>query len=669
MNSLITIILVLLIVDTLLQIIFKPKHNRLACGIMAWAGRSPKSFNRDKFNILGIQNETRGVDSCGVSVDGEIYFGVDADKRFRDFVANEGYPTPRNIPVVIGHTRKSTVGSNNIDNAHPFGFGDSKKYGEEAYNFIGVHNGTIYNQKDLAEMFEIETTRPKVNSKNLNYTIDKIDSEILLESIYKSEKFKVLSQYNGAAAIVFYWVDQPDTIYAFHGASVKSLDSNEKTLYIERDLYCFQEHKNSLYISSQDHALRTIGATNDTLEEFEVNVVYKIKNGNFKTAKKYPVTRANQQHEKVYDYQKKRKNAVNNHGNGHLTNAYKQDKGGSEKVRTPFLKSNYVAISGLDSILDDVRCSPPSKKVYMEQLRYKRNGHCIDGVYVWITDFGFYFIGHDIADAETTFYRLFNKKFYNGDFVYNEVYLKDVDSKEYFIPFPENAGFRKNYADALKHFHYFVDGVKIISRLDFAQINEFLRNNKPFGVVALSNASCHPICEIKEKKFEVTPGIYLDGVLADGTICPLGSEKIYHIKKGECIGIELVDTAKHRVPFSNLDLIVSSITKFEDDMNNKPDSLEFESDKKKDNSKVIELPLTTKSKDAEEVKSLVNSLDNDVVEKIIDEMFLPVIEKFQVNKDRLEKYKNTEMGREAITLFNDFIAGASLLLQVEVTEY
>lgn len=40
------------------------------------------------------------------------------------------------------------------DNVHPFGFGSLND--SETYEFIGVHNGTVYNADDLAEKYNIE---------------------------------------------------------------------------------------------------------------------------------------------------------------------------------------------------------------------------------------------------------------------------------------------------------------------------------------------------------------------------------------------------------------------------------------------------------------------------------------------------------------------------------
>ena len=113
------------------------------CGIFGHSGRSPKKVSIDKLNILGIWNEERGTDSCGLSMDGDILKGVKSLSQYRDFISHYNIESPQVVPVVIGHTRKSTVGAHTLSNAHPFGFGKLKikDFKNPGYEFIGVHNG------------------------------------------------------------------------------------------------------------------------------------------------------------------------------------------------------------------------------------------------------------------------------------------------------------------------------------------------------------------------------------------------------------------------------------------------------------------------------------------------------------------------------------------------
>src|SRR4030042_2821699 len=285
----INIILGLLILNTLGILILKPKLDTLNCGIFAWAGKDPRKFNKTKLDVLGIYNEVRGGHSCGIAKDGEISIGIDKNKAYKDFLSTTGYDAPKKYPVVIGHTRQSTYGAHTVANAHPFGFGMIG----DGYEFMGCHNGTLLNHNDLAIEFEIDINETVSGSiPGVKVTRSKIDSEILLEILYKSKKYKVLSAYNGAAALVFTNVTKPNVINCFHGKSrkrdVENLEQEE-----ERPLFYWQESKNSVYISSMDSSLSAIGGNEETIKEFEFNTVYEITDGNVVTAKKIKVTRLN----------------------------------------------------------------------------------------------------------------------------------------------------------------------------------------------------------------------------------------------------------------------------------------------------------------------------------------------------------------------------------------
>ncbi len=623
------------------------------CGIMAWAGRSPKSFNQDKFNNLGIQNETRGTHSCGVSVDGEIYFGIDEKKRFRDFLAQGGYPMPKKIPIVIGHTRHATNGSHTAANAHPFGFGDAKG-NKELFAFIGVHNGTIYNHEDLAKEFGVEPYETSVNEKNAEFTRNKIDSEILLEIIFTSGKFKVLSQYNGAAALVFYNVNEPDTIFAFHGASVKQVGGNDKSLYIERELWAWQEHKNSLYISSQDHGLITIGGTEETMTNLKTNVVYKIKNGNLATATLFPLSRNAQQHEKEWEYQKKDKNKGKgkagvgpiNKDNGYAD--YYQGFGGSSKAPAMnFHKNTFNSkATPISNIFNDNQYGPKTSKITVEKLRYNRNGHGINGVYVWVVGHGFHFAGFTLEAAEKSFKLLVNKKWHEGDFIFSEERLKDIPENEITVPFPENV--HKKITDFSTYFHYFIDGMKIISHMDWKAALDLKKNGNGFSIQAISNITCHPVVDIDLNKDPENQGIFYKGVLATSAgFTPLGTPKIYEIDRGNCISIKMMETAAHRASFSNVQYMLEEFNKNEDA--NGP--------------KVILLPSgKTPAKDE------IDPVEEGILETLIDEIFCPIIDKAIESRERLNKYKDTELGRDALETIQELINNASKLVAEDITE-
>ena len=676
--NIINIILILLLIDTLFRILLKPKLDRFSCGIFAWAGRTPKSFDRSKFNVLGILNETRGKDSCGVAVDGEIFHGLDGNKEFRNFIVNKSYPQPNTVPIVIGHTRASTFGAHTLENAHPFGFGESKKVCKGNFAFTGVHNGTIYNYEDLAEMFKIEPKGTRI-SNNIEIPRDKIDSEILLEAIYKNKNYKILSQYNGAVAIIFTHVDEPEYIYCFHGASVKSILGKDQTNFIERPLFAYQEHKNSLYISSQKHGLQAIGGTDDTIFEFKTNKVYKIKNGNLASAEITTVSRIGQQHERIYQFEKKK---ISKEAERQMACAYNlkdYGEGGHNATAEPFRPKNNNPLFHTFNIYKDVQVGPKSKKVYMEQLRYKRNGHPLDGIFVWIPNYGFHFVGGELKGAEMQFWYLVDKKFFNNEFIFDEKTLSTED--DFIIPFPSTLtikggkiGFKKEITDPLHHFFFMYEGIRIKNYKDYAAAMNFRKNKNSFSTMALSNIACHPIIDLKYSyRPDESQGILFDGVLADGNFCPLGSEKIYYIFKGNNKQTELVDTAKHRVPFSNLDLVINELVTNEDDIMGKENN---EPKRKKEKLQVVH--------SLSQVEQLFNNNDNlfsagldpvilpetddefnDLLD-LLDELFLPIISKFQQSRVDLKKFKDTERGKKALKIINTFLKDTAGIVAVEL---
>ena len=59
----VNITLILLLLHYIGLHIFKPKLDTFNCGIGGYIGNN---FNKYKFNILGLYNDTRGGDSCGI---------------------------------------------------------------------------------------------------------------------------------------------------------------------------------------------------------------------------------------------------------------------------------------------------------------------------------------------------------------------------------------------------------------------------------------------------------------------------------------------------------------------------------------------------------------------------------------------------------------------------
>lgn len=510
------------------------------CGIFAWAGKNIKSFDKSKYDILGIYNIERGKDSCGVSYDGEIYPGVDKLKLYSDFMINNKIK-PKKFPVVIGHTRQASVGNIvNEENAHPFGFGTTE---QGDFEFIGCHNGTLYNKTELAKMFDLDVniaTEIETSTGVITYkTRQKIDSEILLEAIYTSGNYKVLSKYNGAAALVFTNTNEPNVIYVWKGAS-KNYNYSTNKVEEERPLFYYKQNKNSLYISSLSKSLVAIGGVMDkNVFSFEQNTIYKITDGDIDNSEKILVSRANAtQKEAVnYNYPSNNYNWGNYYQNDYNDVYYENNK--SVKNNTDLKTMIYnIHNEKLPNIQNSYR-----NRIYLNKFRYWRNGHTITGIYTWIPCYGFYFLSEENnVNALHVLKGLRGLPFINGDFIRDTEGLNLEDPiVNAFIPF------KKEKEISFKGLHYFIQGVKLISSLDYnitysKYKNSLIKNGKHINYIELSHMSNHPVIDLSTTiKNDNNQQIYQSGkIIESDKICPLLSERLYVIENGNVVKYSLL---------------------------------------------------------------------------------------------------------------------------------
>lgn len=231
------------------------------CGIWGYSGND---FNKYKFNILGLFNDSRGGDSCGTFLKTgkhiQITYGADKTKLYSSLVASGIHLELDNPEIALGHARKASVGGIGLAQAQPVII----KTDEGKALFAMIHNGTLVNYKELANKYGIEFD-PK-----------ETDSQVFARVVFRAG-YKVLEEYDGAGAFIF-WDrrDGGDSIKVFKGASLYYED--DETIYVERPLYKMTS-KNSFWFSSMEESLKFINDEDYDIEEIDCNTLYTYKNG------------------------------------------------------------------------------------------------------------------------------------------------------------------------------------------------------------------------------------------------------------------------------------------------------------------------------------------------------------------------------------------------------
>jgi hypothetical protein len=522
----IKILLLLLLVHYSGFLLCGRRSGSLACGIFGWSGADPKRFNKQKFDILGLFNNSRGGDSCGVSTDGEIYYGTVLSKNYDDFVVKVGYVPPVEIPVVIGHARKASIGAVSETNAHPFGFGDIKE--GRKFEFVGCHNGTLSNHEELAKKYDVEHS--VYSDRNL-FLRHKVDSEVLLEILYKTRDTEVLEEYIGGAALLFQNLNEPNVMYAFHGASKKEVGDKSETLYEERPLYYYQETRNSVYVSSMEEALIFIGGVKDkNVFEFKHNILYRIKDGNVEKSTTYKVDRKGAGQKKPY-------------GGMGFTMGGKADTGtrenfhnkkGRRKERSK--SKRFKQIENVNNIYDETVIENDFKSaIYYNRLRYWRNGHLLTGVFTYIKGVGLYKVGDNAADANNKLYQLMGEHFSVEDGMFlDSAHLEErlALDETLFIPF--------ELSTKEPPVFFLYDGIMLETVHDFIVLTGPYAPK--FSFEHLSQMSKYPICRMRKNRPDnKRQEIIYNGQAYTNNFIPLQCNNCYNIDGGNLLSIDRLE--------------------------------------------------------------------------------------------------------------------------------
>lgn len=192
------------------------------CGIFGMVSLRPKQFNKRAFFTMGVRNDSRGGDSCGVFIDKSVEYGIDKQKMFISFFRNSKLLKNTNkCKIALGHCRKASVGEVNLETAQPVVLYNNKNN----VDFVLIHNGTIHNYEELAKKYI-----PEINIKGMT------DSQVMARIFYY-KGYDCLDEYNGGAVFVIHDY-RIDKTFVFKGASKKTKNSKEQEE--ERPLfYCF----------------------------------------------------------------------------------------------------------------------------------------------------------------------------------------------------------------------------------------------------------------------------------------------------------------------------------------------------------------------------------------------------------------------------------------------
>lgn len=493
------------------------------CGIFGMAAKEPKFISSPNLKILGMMNESRGKTSCGVTIDGELFHGYEKEKLFTDFAKGRSFAAKK-YPVVFGHTRQASTGmAVSKYNIHPFGFGNLN----DGYEFVFCHNGTLLNHKELAEKYEIATSE-EVPSEygNFNTTRQKIDSELLGEIIYKTGSLKVLSEYNGRAALVWQDLNRPNIVYLYSGKSVPDEGDDISKAVEERPMNVWVQNKNVCYFSSMPESLEILGANEKDVFQIDYNTVYVVKDGNFKEASKIRISRRGNYHTETYRHYGGGQNY------GSCSVGYNKSWGQKkEEPQTQIIlpeedsAKNKLVTLGLH-IYDDKpffdEDSYAPDKVYNKQLRYYSNGVPITGIYVYVRTFGFRYVAMVPEKAVTRANALVDVPFNinTGKF--------DMDST--WKPFEKLSDIQ---------YYYFVEGVLVDTLLDYTTMKSY--HDKSYQAFLtpekLSMVSKYPVVHIKSRGSNVYQGVYYDGKLFTGNFKGIETSKTYFFDKGNLVKV------------------------------------------------------------------------------------------------------------------------------------
>lgn len=246
------------------------------CGIFGQINKHHTGkFNYPAFTTLGITNDTRGGDSCGIYIDKVVRYGTEKHKLFYNFFVrkdiDEWLSSVRTCKIALGHCRKASVGAIDEEHAQPVVL-----YNDEGnVEFVLIHNGTIVNYKDLARKYI-----PNVDIKGMT------DSQVMARIFYY-KGYNCLSEYIGGAVFVIAdYRNNPNNpeVFLFKGCS--KLYPYSTTEVEERPLFYTTSKSGTVLFSSIYSYLLPFSGDEDVFT-LSPNYLCKYDNGSVVIVKEF----------------------------------------------------------------------------------------------------------------------------------------------------------------------------------------------------------------------------------------------------------------------------------------------------------------------------------------------------------------------------------------------
>ena len=90
------------------------------CGLFGIINKQNQAFDKRAFYTLGVNNDSRGGDACGVFIDGKVEYGTGNKKLFQDFFLDSPLlKETQKCQIALGHCRKASIGGTADNLAQP----------------------------------------------------------------------------------------------------------------------------------------------------------------------------------------------------------------------------------------------------------------------------------------------------------------------------------------------------------------------------------------------------------------------------------------------------------------------------------------------------------------------------------------------------------------------